>query len=357
MPTFSEKTALKIRILALLSENVEAMVIWLGAWLALVPVVSGGFGGLRNQGNTCYLNSLLQTLYHCEPFREGILEVTDPPPKKRRFLGLIPLPGGRRELSTKVALKRVFQRLDKNQTAETKFLTRALDVDPLEQQDAQEYLRLLLETIDDVSAYEGELGSYLRVTDEEAAMIGEVIESKRKEKFLDLSLDLHGTTTIQAGLASFFAPELLTGELQWRTKDFGKRDAFKGYTIEKLPPYLVLHLKRFAYDLKKNDILKLHHSVSFPMVLEMEDVFLNNNNNNNNNNKASSSESSKSYKLHAVVCHVGTGTDNGHYYAFVDPHCDGRWHRFDDAKVTRVPEATVFKEGIGGAYLLQYKLT
>ena len=30
--------------------------------------------GLQNQGNTCYLNSLLQTVYHIEPFRSAVLE-------------------------------------------------------------------------------------------------------------------------------------------------------------------------------------------------------------------------------------------------------------------------------------------
>ena len=30
--------------------------------------------GLENFGNTCYCNSVLQTLYFCQPFREGVLD-------------------------------------------------------------------------------------------------------------------------------------------------------------------------------------------------------------------------------------------------------------------------------------------
>jgi len=89
----------------------------------VVAVLGEGFAGLRNQGNTCYLNSLLQTLYHCPPFREAVLE-RSPKGFRRRF-GV-----------TKVgALAKVFERLQKNKTAETRGLTKALGVDPREQRD------------------------------------------------------------------------------------------------------------------------------------------------------------------------------------------------------------------------------
>ena len=46
-----------------------------GRWTALVmllPCASSAHLGLRNQGNTCYMNSLLQTLHHLPEFREAI---------------------------------------------------------------------------------------------------------------------------------------------------------------------------------------------------------------------------------------------------------------------------------------------
>ena len=34
---------------------------------------NSGFVGLQNQGATCYMNSMLQQLYHIDTFRNGIL--------------------------------------------------------------------------------------------------------------------------------------------------------------------------------------------------------------------------------------------------------------------------------------------
>lgn len=45
-----------------------------------LPIADQAFFGLENFGNTCYCNSVLQTLYHCAPFRQLIESYPNPTP-------------------------------------------------------------------------------------------------------------------------------------------------------------------------------------------------------------------------------------------------------------------------------------
>ena len=64
------------------------------------------------------------------------------------------------------------------------------------------------------------------------------------------------------------------------------------------------------------------------------------------------------YDLHSICVHDGNAT-SGHYYTYIFDHCQKKWRKYNDIKVTDVTEEDVFKESLGGnswktAYWLVY---
>jgi ubiquitin carboxyl-terminal hydrolase 7 len=100
---------------------------------------STGFVGLKNQGATCYMNSLLQTLYNINYFRQAVyhMPTTDEEAQKN-----IPL-----------ALQSLFYKMQFQQTSvSTKMLTKTFGWDNYEsfmQHDVQELNRVLCEKLED----------------------------------------------------------------------------------------------------------------------------------------------------------------------------------------------------------------
>jgi len=344
--------------------------------LALAAVSHArSWAGLRNQGNTCYLNSLLQTLFHVPALRSDVLGRPAEPRGLMKRLRTAPRPAR--------ALADVFKRLAQNATAQTRGLTRALGVSGLQQQDAQEYLRLLVgELCEDAalgdrvrSCYEGRAENFLEATDAEAERLGERPAKIREEAFLDVSLDVEAEDgTVEGALQRYLEPEILDGENRWASPA-GRCAARKGVRFARLPSVIVLHLKRFAYDYMRDEVQKKGAPLRVPFRLPaaaferaapVEEV-----------EEAAEGEEAVApagaeeappdddrdpYLLHAVVVHVGGGR-GGHYYAYVDPLLDGRWVKFDDDRVSAADARVVAAEAAGaelgggnsvGAYLLQY---
>ena len=225
------------------------------------------WGGIRNQGNTCYLNSLLQTLFHVPALRSDVLGRPAEPRGLMKRLRTAPRPAR--------ALADVFKRLAQNATAQTRGLTRALGVSGLQQQDAQEYLRLLVgELLEDAalgdrvrSCYEGRAENFLEATDDEAERLGERPAKIREEAFLDVSLDVEAEDgTVEGALQRYLEPEILDGENRWASPA-GRCAARKGVRFARLPSVIVLHLKRFAYDYMRDEVQKKGAPLRVPFRL------------------------------------------------------------------------------------------
>jgi ubiquitin carboxyl-terminal hydrolase 7 len=295
-----------------------------------------GFVGLKNQGATCYMNSLLQTLYHIPYFRKAVYHMptteNDLPSKS------IPL-----------ALQSLFYKVQYSDTSvSTKDLTKSFGWDTYDsfmQHDVQELNRVLCEKLEDKMKgtavedtikhlFEGHHMNYIEC-------INVDYKSTRKESFYDLQLDVKGCRDVYASFDKYVEVEQLDGDNKYHAEQYGLQDARKGVLFLDFPPVLQLQLKRFEYDFTRDTMVKINDRYEFPLQLDLD----------RDNGKYLSPDADRSvrnlYTLHSVLVHSG-GVHGGHYYAFIRPTLSDQWYKFDDERVTKEEIKRALEEQYGG---------
>lgn len=295
-----------------------------------------GFVGLKNQGATCYMNSLLQTLYHMPYFRKAVYHM--PTTENDVPSNSIPL-----------ALQSLFYKVQYNDTSvSTKDLTKSFGWDTYDsfmQHDVQELNRVLSEKLEDKmkgTAVEGTIqqlfeGHHMNYIE----CINVDYKSTRKESFYDLQLDVKGCRDIYASFDKYVEVEKLEGDNKYHAENYGLQEARKGVLFIDFPPVLQLQLKRFEYDFMRDTMVKINDRYEFPLQLDLD----------RENGKYLSPDADRSvrnlYTLHSVLVHSG-GVHGGHYYAFIRPTLSEQWYKFDDERVTKEDVKRALEEQYGG---------
>jgi len=154
------------------------------------------------------------------------------------------------------------------------------------------------------------------------------------DMFQILQLSIQNNNTLYECLDKFINKETLDKDNMYTCNFCGRKNkSSKNTTIWKLPPILIIQLKRF-----ESNSWKLTNLIDYPLELDMKKY------NNNTNNSI--------YKLFAINNHISNHTRFGHYTSIVKNRLDNVWYEFDDSNVLqKVEEKDLVNKN---AYMLFY---
>lgn len=302
-----------------------------------------GLVGIRNIGNTCYLNSILQCLFHSKKLIIELMEIKEPLylindgiPLTKQFMELIQLVwfNNTNEIIPSI-FKNILGNIDSNYNS-------------MEQMDSHECLVHLLDIINEELLKQNLILDTKIEGIEKPTLIHNVFygsfettiicENNHKtitlEPFVDISIPITNGDNLPQLIDNFEINETLEDDNKFFCDHCNMLvKAQKQITIKNLPNnILIIHLKRFQTINITHfiNIVKLETMIDYPLQLNLKD---------------------KHYHLFGVVNHIGNPRF-GHYYSYIK-HINNKWYELNDSNVSELDETKIINNN---AYILFYQV-
>ncbi|CAN6455672.1 unnamed protein product [Victoria cruziana] len=324
---------------------------WVNAYRRKSPPL-----GLRNLGNSCYLNSVVQCLTYTPPLanfclgnrHSSICELSDVIKKYECPFCLL-----EKRIVRSLSIESALDVPVKIQTSIEIF---AKHFRIGRQEDAHEFLRYMIDACHNtclklLKPKNGVVCQSVQANGnsekvEPNTIVKEIFggvlqsqvkclscnsESNKMDDIMDISLDLFQCSSLKEALQLFFQPEILDGSNKYSCEKCKKlSSARKQMSIFRAPNVLVIQLKRF----EGVHGLKIDRPIAFGEELALAAHMC-----------KQAQDPQPEYSLFGSIVHSGYSPESGHYYAYVKD-ASGRWYCCNDAHVTLATVEEVLSEKV-----------
>ena len=286
--------------------------------------------GIKNEGNTCYINSIIQSFYNMPFLLKNIMLINIESDKS--FI---------KENNEKAqiisSLQNIFFSLYKSSSSIT--IGPFLNLKKQFLNSPNDFEEIFIKIYDIISEIKNDIKNNC-----EGILIKDIDKiihhSYSEEEFLFLELSVENNKSLDECLNAFLSKEIV----EFGNNNYEKNGSIS-YKFKKIPNILFIRFKRFEYDKITNLTKKINKRITFK-----EDILLNDYLYNTNNNKEIMNES---YSLYCIIIHSGEAK-NGHYYCIIKNYKDNYYLKLNDSNIDIFGKKEIFGKLYGGKEIIKY---